>query len=261
MYLTSSQPCTEPVRIISLVPSITELLADLGLKDNIAGITKFCVHPPDLLPTKQMIGGTKKINLPQAKHLHPTLIIANKEENLKAEVDELAADYPVWLTDISTLEDAYQMIQDIGILCGRHSEASRMIHDIRIEFEALQPLQAGKIPAAYLIWRKPYMTVGGDTFISNMMNAAGFRNVFADQIRYPVVEINDLRDSGCKVILLSSEPFPFKTKHQDELKTLIPDVNSILADGEMFSWYGSRLLKFPAYVKALHRHLVDKDSH
>jgi ABC-type Fe3+-hydroxamate transport system substrate-binding protein len=242
-----------PKRIVSLVPSQTELLYDLGLEAETVGITKFCVHPQSWFKTKERIGGTKKLNTVKIKTLNPDLIIANKEENVKEQVEQLALDYPVWLTDVNDLEDALQMIADIGTLTGKMERSDRMVKEITLNFEELaqQPTTNHKLQTAYLIWQKPYMTVGGDTFINDMLQHCGFGNIFADKTRYPEITIAKLQSAGCKLLLLSSEPYPFKQKNIDELSAQLPGTKIILVDGEFFSWYGSRLLKAPAYFNEL----------
>jgi len=242
-----------PKRIISLVPSQTELLYDLGLETETVGITKFCVHPQSWFKTKERVGGTKKINAAKIKELSPDLIIANKEENVKEQVEELALDYPVWLTDVNNLQDALQMITDIGRLTGKMESSNNMVEEITLNFEELAQQQTTnhKLQTAYLIWQKPYMTVGGDTFINNMLQHCGFDNIFSNKTRYPEISIAELQAANCELLLLSSEPYPFKQKHIDELSGLLPGTKIILADGEFFSWYGSRLLKAPEYFNKL----------
>ena len=239
-----------PKRIISLVPSQTELLSDLGLQAETVGITKFCVHPNTWFKTKTRIGGTKTINFKTIDRLQPDIIIVNKEENVKAQIEQLALKYPVWLTDVNNLEEALQMIGDIGVLTGKENAALSIIDQINIAFAAVPKIEK-PVKTAYLIWQKPYMTIGGDTFINNMLTHCGFENVFADKTRYPEISINDLLIANCPLLFLSSEPYPFKQKHLDELKLLLPQTSIRLVDGEFFSWYGSRLLKAPEYFNKL----------
>jgi ABC-type Fe3+-hydroxamate transport system substrate-binding protein len=243
-----------PKRIISLVPSQTELLFHLGLEDETAGITKFCVHPQTWYEEKTRIGGTKAINIEKVKELHPDLVIANEEENIKEQVELLAADYPVWVTDVNNIADALKMIHDIGQLTGKLQIAKELVANIDAEFQKLRSIQAGsskKLRTAYLIWKDPYMTVGGDTFIHSMMEAAGFENVFGSSKRYPEITIPQLEAAKCDIVFLSSEPYPFAQKHIDALREDIPGPEFILADGEMFSWYGSRMLLAPDYLLQL----------
>lgn len=241
-----------PRRIISLVPSQTELLHDLGLTDEVVGITKFCVHPEEWFRVKTRIGGTKQVHVDQVAALQPDLIIANKEENLKEQVETLRSVAPVWVSDVNTLADALEMITSLGIIVGRQNESTRLVENIRREFASLPFIhESHRTKAAYLIWKDPFMTVGGDTFISDMMVHAGLHNVFGDQQRYPELSIEQIRNSGCRLLLLSSEPYPFKMADLAALQLSLPDVEIKLVDGEMFSWYGSRLLQAPRYFKGL----------
>ncbi|NML23212.1 ABC transporter substrate-binding protein [Pseudoflavitalea sp. G-6-1-2] len=241
-----------PKRIISLVPSQTELLYHLGLDEQVAGITKFCVHPPEWFRSKTRVGGTKAIKPEIIQQLQPDLIIANKEENVREQVLELAAQYPVWVSDIHDLDTSLDMIRRVGEITFRTEQANAIADSIAAGFDELakQP-DAPPIPAAYLIWRNPWMTVGGDTFISNMLARCGLTNVFGQSKRYPAVSIEELQSSQCKLLLLSSEPYPFKQQHIDELQSHLPDTRILLVDGEMFSWYGSRLQYAPEYFRQL----------
>ncbi len=246
-----------PRRIVSLVPSQTELLHDLGLNEEVVGITKFCVHPQHWFETKTRVGGTKTLDIEKIKSLDPNLIIVNKEENVKDQVKELSKYFPVYISDVNCLEDAVQMIKDIGILVGKAEAANSIAEKIVGSFSQLRTT-GNKLRVCYLIWRKPYMTAGGDTFISDMMERCGFQNIFKEQKRYPQIEIDQLTSNGCEVILLSSEPFPFRQKHVDEIrnqitnnKLQIKEPEIMLVDGEMFSWYGSRLLLAVGYFRQL----------
>ncbi len=235
-----------PHRIISLVPSQTELLFDLGLNKEIVGITKFCIHPNEWFRSKTRVGGTKQINVDIVHQLQPDLIIANKEENVKEQIEELEKQYPVWVSDVNNLEDAYKMIDQIGIMTGKSQPASEITVRIKKSFAQLQTTNY-KLQTVYLIWQNPYMTIGGDTFIHSMLEAAGFNNIYADKKRYPELSIDELQAADCQLLLLSSEPFPFTQKHIDELQPQLPTTKIILVDGEMFSWYGSRLQYAPEY--------------
>lgn len=246
-----------PQRIVSLVPSQTELLYDLGLRDEVTGITKFCVHPNEWFISKTKVGGTKQIKFDIIHALKPDLIIANKEENVKEQVDELSKHYPVWTSDVTDLDSAYEMIKQIGIITGKEKNAETLIARTKKNFHQLQTSNF-KLRTAYLIWRNPYMTVGGDTFIHSLLEIAGFENVFADKTRYPEITATDLLAANCELLFLSSEPFPFKQKHIDELQPLLPGIKIILVEGEMFSWYGSRLLHAADYFKELRKIVTNK---
>jgi ABC-type Fe3+-hydroxamate transport system substrate-binding protein len=238
-------------RIVSLVPSQTELLHYLGLEAETVGITKFCIHPQHWFAAKARVGGTKTVNITAVEALHPTLIIANKEENVKEQVEALAKKFPVWLTDVNTLEDALQMITDIGQLTDTAAQARDLVDEISTRFSALQEQQRNPLKTAYLIWRKPWMAAGGGTFIQDMLTRSGLVNVLEDITRYPEVTTGQLADAGCELLLLSSEPYPFKQQHIDELQHALPGTKILLVDGEMFSWYGSRLLLAPNYFLQL----------
>lgn len=244
-----------PKRIISLVPSQTELLADFGLSDEVVGITKFCVHPDAWFRSKTRVGGTKQLNMESIHALQPDLIIANKEENVKEQIEELEKHYPVWISDVNNLTDAFKMIEQIGLITNKESQAKNIVNRIKEKFSHLQQSNQS-IETVYLIWQKPYMTVGGDTFIHSMLEAAGFKNIYANSTRYPEVTIEELKTKNPDLIILSSEPFPFNQKHIDELQIHLPTTKIILADGEIFSWYGSRLLKAPAYFATLYEQIV-----
>jgi len=235
-------------RIISLVPSQTEFLFDLGLEDEVIGITKFCVHPKSWFENKTRIGGTKSPDIEKILSLEPDLIIANKEENMEEHIIKLEAKVPVWTSDVKNMEDAYSMMQLIGELTGKTEKAKKLVDVISTNFELLDKIE--NKTAAYLIWKNPYMTVGGDTFISDVLSQVGFTNVFGKQSRYPQTIMEEIKRKNPEYLFLSSEPFPFKQEHIDELKKHMPNMKIMLIDGEMFSWYGSHLQHFPKFWNA-----------
>ncbi|MEJ2901558.1 helical backbone metal receptor [Pedobacter panaciterrae] len=246
-----------PKRIVSLVPSQTELLLELGLDQEIIGLTKFCIHPIEKFAERTKIGGTKKLNIQLIRDLNPDLIIGNKEENEQSQIEELMEDYPVWMSDIYTLEDAKKTIAQIGELVDRQPEASYLNHLISAGFNDLQTLavQNGiNKKVAYLIWKKPYMLAGRDTFIDNILALNGLSNVIKEK-RYPEIELNELAKLKPDLIFLSSEPYPFKEAHLEEIRAVVPEAKVMLVDGEMFSWYGSRLVKAVQYLFQLQKEL------
>lgn len=251
-----------PRRIVSLVPSQTELLADLDLEKEVVGITKFCVHPARWWRTKTRVGGTKKLHLDRIEALEPDLVLANKEENERTQIEALSARFPVWVSDVANLEDAFDMIRRVGALTGREAPAADMAARIREGFARLREASARRPPlrVAYFIWRDPWMVAGGDTFIHSVLQAAGLHNVFADRLRYPEVTIEELAQAAPDALLLSSEPFPFGEKDVHELAELLPHVPAVLVDGQMCSWYGSRLLYTPDYLARLQRRLLGSAS-
>lgn len=239
-----------PKRIVSVVPSQTELLYDLGLDEEVVGITKFCVHPDSWFRNKQRIGGTKNLNLSKILALRPDLILANKEENTKEQIEALAAAVPVWISDIHHLDDALQMIQAVGILVDKQTKANELATEINQAFAGLARTGPAR-RVAYFIWRNPWMVAGGDTFIHDMIQRAGWENVFSAVPRYPAIALDDLKQHSPDTILLSSEPYPFRDSHIGEIHSILPDATVMLVDGEMFSWYGSRLMRAASYFSGL----------
>jgi ABC-type Fe3+-hydroxamate transport system substrate-binding protein len=235
-------------RIISVVPSQTELLFDLGLGDRIIGVTKFCIHPA-AAKQKTIVGGTKNLDLARIRALAPDLIIANKEENSEADIKALQLEYTVYMSDIHTLDDALLMITSISELTETAAAAAILCAQITDSFDQIIPTALRK--AAYFIWRKPYMVAASNTFIDDILHRAGFSNAFAHLVRYPIITAADLAQAAPDYILLSSEPYPFKAAHLADLQKICPAAHIQLVDGELFSWYGSRLLHTAAYLKNL----------
>ena len=241
-----------PTRIISLVPSQTELLFDLGLQEEVVGITKFCIHPTQWFRHKKRVGGTKTVDIAAVRSLQPDLILANKEENTQADIEALMKEFPVWVSDIKNVQDALHMIAQVGELVNRKVEALQLIDKIQSKITVCA--NQNTLDALYLIWQKPYMAAGADTFIHDMMLHAGLRNVVT-QMRYPSLTMEEIIALQPAYVLLSSEPFPFKQKHVEEMQASLPDVKIILVDGELFSWYGSRMLQSFDYFYHLHEQL------
>lgn len=258
---TSHSFASAPKRIVSLVPSQTELLYDLGLEDKIVGITKFCVHPVHLKAAKKIIGGTKKVHVDRIRELNPDLIIANKEENTLEMVEELRQICPVWVTNIITFEDNLQMISDFGQLLNCEIEAQIWISKIDFAYRDFQNFinERPFKKAAYFIWANPYMVAGSDNFINEMLKLNHFQNIYENKSRYPEIELEKIRIEGNPdLVLLSSEPFPFKKEHALAIGRFT-QAKTVFVDGEMFSWYGSRILKAFTYFKLLHSKVTDQD--
>ena len=236
------------MRIVSLVPSITESLFDFGLTEmEVVGRTKFCIHPKTLITKVPVIGGTKNLNLDKIKALKPDLIIANKEENEKLQIEELGKYFEIWLTNIENLQDNQNFLTELGTLLNKQELALNFNEKINVIFDSSKELSPKKV--AYLIWKNPYMTVGSDTFIHEIIEKLGFTNLFEDSKRYPEISVNQMKEA--EYVFLSSEPFPFQQKHIDELQKELPDSKIILVDGEAFSWYGTHLSRCGDYFKTL----------
>lgn len=247
-----------PKRIVSLVPSQTELLYDLGLEDSIVGITKFCVHPVHFKSTKKIVGGTKQVKIDKIRELQPDIIIANKEENTKEMVEELSRICPVWVTNIITIGDNLQMISDFGQLFNKRTEAQKWLDKLNFAYQDFQhfikdqPIKK----AAYFIWANPYMVAGKETFINELLKLNHYQNIYEEKGRYPEIELKKIRMEGDPdLVFLSSEPFPFKDEHAFEIGRFTHHAKTIFVDGEYFSWHGSRLVKAFEYFKKLHQKL------
>jgi ABC-type Fe3+-hydroxamate transport system substrate-binding protein len=238
-----------PRRIVSLVPSQTELLADLGLDASVAGLTRFCVHPAGWKDRKAIVGGTKQVNRARIQALAPDLVLANVEENTREDIEALDTLAPVYVTDVRTLPDALAMMRTAGRLTGRIERAEALAAEIERGFARLP--RFAPLRAVYLIWRRPYMAVGHDAFIHDVMTHGGFVNAFGDRSRYPEVTSEEIIAARPGCVLLSSEPYPFRDAHAEALRALLPGVPVLLVDGEPFSWYGSRLRTTPAYLQRL----------
>ena len=248
-----------PQKIISLVPSISELLYELNLAKETVGITKFCIHPSIVYHTKEKIGGTKNLQIEKIKCLQPDLIIANKEENTKEQVEILARLFPVYLTDVNNYEEAIKMIEDVGKITSRVADAVQLTKVIQSGFNLIKkPFK--QIKTVYFIWKDPYISVGGDTFINDMMSRLGLQNIFGHYKRYPEVTLQNVISAKPQLILLSSEPYPFKQKHITEIQAYLPNTKILLVDGEMFSWYGSRMKYMPEYFNNLLTEFSEKHA-
>lgn len=244
-----------PKRIVSIVPSQTEFLFSIGLDDSILGLTKFCIHPEDKVKQKLIVGGTKNLNIEKILSLNPDIIIANKEENERSQILELQKHVPVWISDIYNLDDAYEMMIELGDLFGKSDKSNEIVNEIKLSFEELlSNLKPTKETVAYFIWKNPTMLAGKETFIDYMLTFIGFENIctqLENPNRYPSVKMDEINKIQPDRIMLSSEPFPFNEKHIEELSVIWPHAKVELVDGEMFSWYGSRLLKSAKYFKKL----------
>lgn len=223
-------------RIISLVPSISELLFALELGDRVVGITKFCIHPQQWFHLKPKIGSTKKVDFEKVKALKPDLIIGNKEENTIEDIEKLREIAPVWISDVNSIEDAYAMILELGKLVDKEEKANWIISKWKAYFKNNFNNGKGK-RIIYFIWKNPLMVVGKETYINAFLEKVGYKNVITDT-RYPF--LNELTILDPEEVLLSTEPYPFKEKDFQFFQNLFPNATIRLVDGELFSWYGVR---------------------
>lgn len=247
---TTIQLSEIPKRIISIVPSQSEFLWDIGLREELVGITKFCIHPQQLYKTVERVGGTKNLNLDKIRALKPDLIIGNKEENERSQIEILQKEFNVWMSDIYNFEDAFEMMEKLGAIFNKRDKALNIIHSLKQTLPSIHNIFSRQ-RVAYFIWNKPYMFAAKNTFIDHVLNYTGLENALSELKRYPDLTDEALQQLDPEICFLSSEPFPFKEKHVLELQKKLPNAKILIVDGEVFSWYGSRLLHLEAYVKEL----------
>jgi iron complex transport system substrate-binding protein len=234
------------MRLLSLCPSLTELVFDLGRGEDLVGRTKFCVHPAGRVERVESVGGTKNPKIARIVELVPDLVLLNEEENRREDADALAAaGLRCHVSFPRDVGETARMVRDIGAVLDRPAEAERIAADVERRAARVREgaRQAPAVRYAYVIWRNPWMVAGGDTFVTAMLALPGGVNVFADRAeRYPTVTPEELAAADPDVVLLSSEPFPFKEKHREELAaaTGLPRERMQFVDGEYLSWHGSR---------------------
>ncbi len=232
-----------PERIVSLVPSLTEFLHYLSFDTEVIGITKFCVHPESWFRNKERIGGTKDLKIKRIIELNPDLIIGNKEENTERDILNLEASVPVCMTDVNSIEDAFEMMRMLGEALNRKERCEELIETTKKAFQALEGIGKGR-SVLYFIWNDPLYVVGKGTFIGSMIEKMGFENACTLD-RYP--NLKELESPNPDYVFLSSEPFPFTMSHVKKFESLFPKSSIVMVDGEMFSWYGSRMLSSADY--------------
>jgi len=234
------------MRIVSLCPSLTELVFDLGRGAELVGVTEYCVHPAAGVAAIEKVGGTKSPRVERIVALEPDLVLMNAEENRKEDAAALAAaGVRCHVTMPRDCAETAAMVRSIGAALERAGEAELIARDIEARAARVRERARGarEVSFAYLIWRKPWMSVSADTFASGLLVQAGGRNVFADAgERYPEIALADLKRAGPEIVLLCTEPYPFQEKHKDELAatTGFSRARFVVADGEYLSWHGSR---------------------
>lgn len=246
-----------PERIISLVPSQTELLVELGVGDRLVGRTRYCIHPREKLAAVTDVGGTKRVELEKVEALRPDLLLAEKEENPRELVEALEDYAPVYVTDVVSIPSAIAMCRDVGALVGQPDEGRSLADAIQAAMDGARAIVERPERVLYLIWRKPWMAASEGTFIHSCLEHIGFQNAAppapGGAARYPELDADAFRRLDPERVLLSSEPFPFKETHAQEIREILPRARVEFVDGELFSWYGSRMLKMPTYWRGLCR--------
>ena len=240
-----------PQRIVSLVPSITYTLSDFDLNENVVGITRFCKFLPYSKKEKTIIGGTKDIKIDRIKSLKPDIILANKEENTKEIVEQLEKIAPVFVSDIKNFDDNIDFLERMGKIFNNEIFAIYFVRQLNKLKKTLETEKEHLKKTIYLIWKNPWMTIGGDTYIHDMMKLSGFDNLYKQKKRYPTTDIEEMKKLNPEVILLSSEPYPFKAKHQQELQEIFPETKILLVQGEAFTWFGTYQIKGLEYLSSL----------
>lgn len=251
-----------PQRIVSLIPSTTELLCALGLAEALVGVTVYCVEPRDIVRGKTRVGGEKDPDLAVIRRLAPDLVVANIEENRLEDVAALrAAGVPVWVTWPRTVAEALTMIRDLGEVTGAHERARALLDTLEPLYARARERAATRrpVPVFYPIWRQPWMTIGADTYVHDLLATCGGANVFGDRTRYPTVALDEVAARAPEVILLPDEPFRFRRAHLADFEPY-PTVPAVrghrihLVDGKPFSWHGPRLAealtKLPDFLTA-----------
>jgi ABC-type Fe3+-hydroxamate transport system substrate-binding protein len=246
-----------PKRIVSLVPSLTETLIDLGLEKRIVGRTRFCIHPSEAVRNIDRIGGTKDFSVERILKLKPDLIIGSQEENHKDGIEALQAQLPVWLSTIDSVDTALEHIGHLGKVTGTAEEADLLTQAIDKAWKGI-PRSPSSKRVAYFIWKNPWMIAGKGTYIDSVLERLGWTNV-TEQVRYPEIRMQELAKDPPELFLFSSEPFPFKKEHWSAWRAAFPKAHFRLVNGEDFSWYGSRMLEAAERLSAWARDAFDEE--
>ncbi|MEO8736763.1 MAG: helical backbone metal receptor [Edaphobacter sp.] len=248
-----------PERIISLCPSETETLAALVTPDRIVGCTSYCRYPETLVSGLAKVGGTKRLDVQAIHALQPDLIVSVREENSEDQINALAEDFPTLILNPVDHETTFESIRILGVAVGEPTRADALAKDIEAALGGLEKAQGQR--ALYLIWRKPYMVAGSDTFIDSMLQSLGFENAASGLSgRYPMLDDDALSRVFPDVILAASEPFPFEEKHCAELQSRFPTCRICLVDGEAFGWHGVRTLHAITTLNALVQEVCARDE-
>jgi ABC-type Fe3+-hydroxamate transport system substrate-binding protein len=233
-------------RVISLVPSLTETVCDLGVSGRLVAVTRFCVSPADELQFVPRVGGTKNPDLEQIARHEPDLILANGEENRSEDIDWLSQRFEVYLSRPTTLPDAAKVVRDVGHRLGVEDETESLLLEIeaQLAYAEVMNLDRQPIRVFYPIWKQPWIGVNRNTYVHDMLTRAGAINVCATrESRYPVVALTELGDLAAELVLLPSSPFAFSADHRRELmndRTFGRNVPILMVDGRNFCWHGSR---------------------
>jgi ABC-type Fe3+-hydroxamate transport system substrate-binding protein len=233
-----------PRRVVSLVPSLTETLFDLGAGDSVVGITDFCIFPPTL--NRPRLGGTKTPSIARIRQLEPDLVYVNVEENLRRHADEIAAFAPVFATEPKTVDDVATLIALLGAIHGREDRANELNQQLTANRE-LRTAFTFVVP----IWKKPWMWCGGDTYVSDLVEQAGGRNLLGDRLRYPTIDRDEVLALEPDVVFLPDEPYLFTDADAEELHGVTPARIVGPFPGHLFTWHGTRTIEGLRFLRRL----------
>ncbi|MCB0833744.1 MAG: ABC transporter substrate-binding protein [Bacteroidetes bacterium] len=241
-----------PTRVVSLIPSITESLFELGLESSVQGVSKYCIYPAGLTDGKRKVGGQKNPDFQAIEEINPDLIILNREENKPDHIRKLGEKYPIWVTYPRQFLDTLALLRDLGGIFGVSVDDYQS--EIRAGVEALHLEAAQRCRVLYLIWRNPWMSINGDTFIHDVLKLHGLDNVFAEHPeRYFEVSVDEIISKNPEMIILPDEPYRFLKKHIAEFGDLpiqaVASGRVFLADGTYFCWYGTRSARTSSYIR------------
>jgi ABC-type Fe3+-hydroxamate transport system substrate-binding protein len=233
-------------RIVSLVPSWTETLFSFGFDAEIVGVTRWCVHPKELVERVEKVGGTKDPDVARILALKPDLVVCDHEEQRREDVEALrAGGLEVFLSDVRSVPDSLRDVRALGRATGKEEAAAALVARIEASLAELPRARHAAVPVYVPIWRRPWMTITKDTYAHAVLSAAGATNVFADADgRYPERGPEEALEAGARAVLLPTEPYPFHKKEEDVLVELeeagFPRERVHLVDGEALTWYGAR---------------------
>ena len=237
-----------PATIVSLCPSVTETLCDLGLSEKIIGITDYCIHPKDIVKNINKVGGTKTVSITKVKTLKPEIIFAVKEENSKKTIKILSEIFPCYVFDINSFSDALKMINTLGEIFSKTKNATSLSENIVKAFSKIQVTKQ-HVDYLYFVWKNPWMVAGNNTYIESLLSKFYLKNII-NKSKYPKIELKNI-SSDPQIIFLPSEPYKFSKTDKMELQKVFPKSKILLVNGEMFSWYGSRMVKAAVYIEKL----------
>jgi len=251
-------------QIVSLCPSITETLIEFGLSEQICGVTKFCIHPESVVKNLCPLGGTKDPNLARIRELDPDLIFMNSEENRREDYESLAKDYKVDVSEPKSVAEIPSLLRHFGALTHREAPAERAAQKLERALQSLRKARGQRTSLfsyVYLIWRKPWMCVGTDTYVSRLFEEAGGTNLFGDaNERYPEISLQDIAEKKPNYIFLADEPFPFAERHIPEVKKACPLAKVEVISGDDCCWHGIRSIRGVELMQSLLERLTELDA-